>query len=128
MRSTKPSTWPAKPKIVPDWSASTVFFPITFLGLTNSILRNCAARAVNASTDISMPGASAPPKNSPLGDTTSKFVDVPKSTTIAGPPNKVCAARVLTIRSAPISLGLSTNKGTPVLTPGSTIVVRTSEK
>ena len=128
MRSTKPSTWPAKPKIVPDWSASTVFFPMTFLGLTSSTLRNCAARAASASTEISIPGARAPPKNSPLGETTSKFVDVPKSTTIAGPPNNVCAASVFTILSAPISFGLSTNKGTPVLIPGSTIVVRTSAK
>ena len=54
--------------------------------------------------------------------------DVPKSTTIAGPPNSVWAAKVFTMRSAPISFGLSTSSGTPVLIPGSTIVTRTSEK
>ncbi|CAB4562728.1 unannotated protein [freshwater metagenome] len=54
---------------------------------------------------------------------------MPKSTTIAGPsfPYKVDAAKVLTIRSAPISFGLSTNKGTPVFTPGSIITLFKSE-
>ena len=52
----------------------------------SSTLRSCAARDASASTEISMPGASEPPRNSPLGDTTSRFVEVPKSTTIAGPP------------------------------------------
>ncbi|CAB5143782.1 unannotated protein [freshwater metagenome] len=32
------------------------------------------------------------------------------------------------MRSAPISFGLSTSKGTPVLIPGSTIVTLISEK
>ncbi|CAB4687912.1 unannotated protein [freshwater metagenome] len=41
-------------------------------------------------------------------------------------PYKVNAASELTIRSAPISFGLSTSNGTPVLTPGSIIVVLTS--
>ena len=74
----------------------------------------------SASTEISMPGASTPPRNSPFADTTSKFVDVPKSTTMAGPPCKVNAARVLTMRSAPTSFGLSYSTGTPVRIPGST--------
>ncbi len=101
---------------------------MTFFGLINSTLRSWAARDARASTEISIPGASAPPRNSPLGETTSRFVEVPKSTTIAGPPNNVWAAKVLTMRSAPISFGLSTSNGTPVLIPGSTIVTRTSEK
>ena len=102
---------------------------ITDLGFINSTFRSCAALAANASTEISIPGASAPPKNSPFGETTSKLVDVPKSTTIAGPffPYKVEAARVFTIRSAPISLGLSTSNGTPVFTPGSIITLLISE-
>ena len=70
-----------------------------------------------------MPGASEPPRNSPRTDTTSKFVEVPKSTTIDGPPNRWCAASVLTIRSAPTSLGLSVSTGTPVFVPGSTMTV-----
>ena len=37
----------------------------------------------SASTEISMPGAIAPPRYSPLADTASKVVAVPKSTTIA---------------------------------------------
>ena len=45
--------------------------------------------------------------NSPFSDTTSKLVEVPKSTTIAGPPYRVWAARVLTTRSGPTSFGLS---------------------
>ena len=40
-----------------------------------------AARIASASMEISMPGASAPPKNSPRRETTSMLVDVPKSTT-----------------------------------------------
>jgi hypothetical protein len=34
--------------------------------------------------EISTPGASTPPTYAPSGETMSKFVDVPKSTTIAG--------------------------------------------
>jgi len=71
--------------MVPDWSASTVFLPITDLGLTNSTFLNCAALDASASTEISIPGASAPPKNSPFGETTSKLVEVPKSTTMHAP-------------------------------------------
>jgi hypothetical protein len=36
--------------------------------------------------EISMPGASTPPAYSPAAETTSKFVDVPKSTTMQGAP------------------------------------------
>lgn len=43
----------------------------------------------------------------PRADTTSKFVEVPKSTTMAGPPYNVWAARVFTMRSGPTSRGLS---------------------
>ena len=39
-----------------------------------------------------MPGANAPPRNSPSGETTSTFVDVPKSTTITGAPYRSLAA------------------------------------
>ena len=59
--------------------------------------------------------------NSPLSETTSKFVAVPKSTTIAGPPNRVNAARVFTTLSAPTSRGLSVRIGTPVFVPGPTM-------
>ena len=36
--------------------------------------------------EISIPGAITPPTYSPSGETTSKFVEVPKSTTITGAP------------------------------------------
>jgi hypothetical protein len=36
--------------------------------------------------EISIPGASTPPTYSPSGETTSKLVDVPKSTTMTGAP------------------------------------------
>ena len=65
--------------------------------------------------------AITPPRNSPSAETTSKFVPVPKSTTIAGPPNRVKAARAFTTRSAPTSRGLSVRTGTPVFVPGPTI-------
>ena len=70
----------------PDCSASTVFLPLTRGGLVSSTLSSCAARRDSASTEISMPGASAPPTNSPLALTASKFVDVPKSAMTTGAP------------------------------------------
>lgn len=79
-----------------------------------------------ASTEISMPGAITPPVYSPRGETASKVVAVPKSTTIAGPPYSSTAATALMMRSAPTSLGLSIRIGTPVLTPGSTRTAGTS--
>ena len=61
--------------------------PITRSGATNrSTFGSRAARANSASIEISIPGASTPPANSPAAETTSKFVDVPKSTTMHGPP------------------------------------------
>ena len=118
-----PSTCAANPKIMPDCNASTVFLPTTRAGLVSSTLSNCAARRDRASTDISMPGASAPPTNSPRALTASKFVDVPKSTTTAGPPYRCTAASEFMIRSLPTSFGLSIRTGTPVFTPGSTMTV-----
>ena len=66
--------------MIPDWSASTVFLPITWGGRASSTLSNCAARRERASTEISIPGARAPPTKSPRLLTASKLVDVPKST------------------------------------------------
>ena len=45
-----------------------------------------AARAKSASIETSTPGASTPPTYSPSAETTSKFVDVPKSTEMHGEP------------------------------------------
>jgi hypothetical protein len=112
--------------MMPDCSASTVFFPITCGGLVSSTLSSWAARLDSASTEISIPGASAPPTNSPCALTASKLVDVPKSTTTAGPPCRCTAASEFMIRSLPTSLGLSIRTGTPVFTPGSTMTVRRS--
>ena len=53
-------------------------------GRTSSTLRSAAARAASASTEISMPGANTPPRNSPFAEITSMLVDVPKSTTTHG--------------------------------------------
>ena len=50
----------------------------------------------------------------------SKVVAVPKSTTMAGPPNFEYAATALAIRSAPTSFGLSYRIEIPVFVPGST--------
>jgi len=43
-------------------------------------------KAEQASIETSIPGASTPPTYSPAEETTSKFVEVPKSTTIEGAP------------------------------------------
>jgi hypothetical protein len=85
-RRTMPSMSDAKPYKMPDCSDSTVFLPITLRGSMSSTARNAAARPNNASIEISMPGAMAPPMNSPLAEMMSKLVPVPKSTTIVGPP------------------------------------------
>ena len=63
-----------------------MFFAITVSGSTKSTLNSRAAREKSASIETSIPGASTPPTYSPSGETTSKFVEVPKSTTIAGAP------------------------------------------
>jgi len=60
-----------------------------------------------AIVETSTPGAIAPPRNSPLAETTSTQIEDPKSTTIAAVPYLWKAARQLTMRSAPTSLGLS---------------------
>jgi hypothetical protein len=84
-----------------------VVLPITVSGSTKSILRSRAARANSASIEISMPGARTPPTYSPSAETTSKFVDVPKSTTMHGAPYPSAAATALAIRSGPTSRGSS---------------------
>ena len=73
----------------------------------NGTFGSRAARANNASIEISIPGASTPPANSPAAETTSKFVDVPKSTTTAGAPWSSRAATAFAIRSGPTSRGSS---------------------
>ena len=98
---------------------STVFLPTTDRGRVSSTRRSAAERAAAASEDTCTPGAMAPPRNSPLAETTSTQIDEPKSTTIAAVPYLWYAARQLTIRSAPTSFGLSTSSGIPVRTPGS---------
>ena len=67
-------------------SAAAVVFPITAEGAEKSTRNRRAALAESASIEISMPGARTPPSYSPAGETTSKFVDVPKSTTMHGAP------------------------------------------
>ena len=59
---------------------------LVHIGAAKSTLTRRAARAKRASIEISMPGASTPPAYSPAAETTSKFVDVPKSTTMQGAP------------------------------------------
>ena len=56
IRPTMPSTWHAKPKSIPDCSASTVFLAITERGRSSSTLRSWAPRRPSASREISMPG------------------------------------------------------------------------
>ena len=60
--------------------------PITVGGAAKSTLTRRAARAKSASIETSIPGASTPPTYSPSGETMSKFVEVPKSTTMHGAP------------------------------------------
>jgi hypothetical protein len=87
-----------------------------------------AARVKSASAEMPSPGAMAPPRNSPLAETTSKVVAVPMSTTMQGPAKRSKAATQLQMRSAPASEGLSMRTGRPVLTPGSTNMGRILKK
>src|SRR3954463_8497666 len=93
---------------------------MTLGGSTESTFTGRAARAKSASIEISIPGASTPPTYSPAADTTSKFVAVPKSTTMHGGPYRSTAEIELTIRSGPTSRGSSVRTGMPVRTPGPT--------
>ena len=60
--------------------------PIASLGRTSSTRDSRAARLSRASTDVAIPGAMAPPMNSPRALTQLNVVAVPRSTTISGGP------------------------------------------
>ena len=96
-----------------------MFRPIASFGLTSSTRDRRAARFTSASTDVTIPGAMAPPMNSPRPLTQLKVVAVPKSITISGGPYFAVAAKASTYRSAPTSRGASTASGIRVFTPGS---------
>ena len=64
----------------------TVFRPMASFGRTSSTRKSRAARETSASAAVLMPGAIAPPMNSPRAFTQSKRVAVPKSTTMSGVP------------------------------------------
>ena len=66
--------------------ATVVFAEMTLSGATKSTFVSRAARAKSASMETSIPGARTPPTYSPAAETASKFVDVPKSTTMHGAP------------------------------------------
>jgi len=74
---------------------------------TKSTLNSRAARWKSASIETSIPGASTPPTNSLSAETMSKFVDVPKSTTMHGAPYRDAPATAFAMRSAPTSRGSS---------------------
>ena len=86
MRRHMPSTWAAYPYSAPDWMDSTVDLPMTLRGSTSSTRRSAAAWWNNASMEMAMPGAMAPPRYSPVPEMASKVVAVPRSTTMHGPP------------------------------------------
>ena len=69
------------PNTAPACIHSTVFLPTIERGLVSSTRRSAAERAAAASDDTCNPGAMAPPRNSPLADTTSTQIAEPKSTT-----------------------------------------------
>ena len=91
-------------------------------GSAMSMRGSFAVRAVSASSEISTPGPITPPRYSPP-ETTSKLVEVPKSTATQAPFTRACAATALTSRSAPSSCGLSTRINV-IFTWGPTIIPR----
>ena len=86
------------PSIVVDFGTSTNFDVVSAAGeyvggvlapgieVSMDALFERAARAASAFIETSIPGARTPPTYSPSPETTSKFVDVPKSTTMHGAP------------------------------------------
>ena len=117
IRRTSPSTWPAKPYRMPDCSALDGV--LADRPSAAGPARPCAAaRPARRARrrEISMPGASAPPRNSPARG---HDVEVGRGAEVdddrTGRRTRWCAARVLTMRSAPTSFGLSVSTGTPVL-------------
>ena len=62
IRATMPSTWATNPHTSPDWIEVTVLRPITESGATASTRRSIAVCETSASSEISTPGAMAPPR------------------------------------------------------------------
>ena len=124
-RFTRPSTRPAKPNTAPACMHSTVFLPTTERGRVNSTRRSAAERAAAASDDTCMPGAIAPPRNSPFADTTSTQMDEPKSTTIAAECVPLeCGQAVDDPVGADLLRIVDEQRECPVRTPGSIEHVR----
>ena len=92
---------------MPDCMLATVLRPSTFSGRMRSTRGSLEADWKSASMLMVMPGQMAPPRYSPLADTASKVVAVPKSTMTSGMGQRAWAATALTMRSAPTSAGLS---------------------
>ena len=67
IRRTMPSISPAKPKTKPDWIAARLERPIAVSGSARSMRGIRAARSTRALSEISRPGAIAPPRYSPVG-------------------------------------------------------------
>ncbi len=64
---------------------ATVFVPITFSGNFRSIFGSFAARRCSSPAAVSIPAVMMPPSYSPVRETTSNVVAVPKSTITMGP-------------------------------------------
>src|SRR5437762_5609407 len=87
--------------------ACTVLEPMAWGGRRSSMRGSLLAEPTSASSERPSPGAMAPPTYAPSALTRSKLVLVPRSMTMAGPPNSFLAARALASRSAPASEGRS---------------------
>src|SRR3954452_12669873 len=100
--------------------AAVVCLPIAPSGAVRSMRGSLSVREVSASMEIWRPGPITPPRYSPAPETTSKLVEVPKSTATHAPLTLAWAATAFTRRSAPSSCGLSTRIGIPVFRLGPT--------
>ena len=60
--------------------------PLIIIDFGTATTFECVSPAVSASAAVAIPGAIAPPMNSPAGETHSKVVAVPKSMMISGGP------------------------------------------
>ena len=85
IRRATPSISPGEAEDHPGLDRPRVDLPIAVSGSPSSIRAIRAPRSVSAVSEISTPGAIAPPRYSPSAETASKLIPVPKSTTTQVP-------------------------------------------
>ncbi|OPZ32647.1 MAG: hypothetical protein BWY98_01309 [Tenericutes bacterium ADurb.BinA155] len=103
---------------MPEFMASSVFLPITDLGVRSETSGKAAVFSTRASIEILKPGAIATPEKAPARSRRMTFVAVPRSTMTAPGPYLWRVPTASATRSLPTSLGWSALIGSPVFKCG----------